>query len=531
MSDGETKNAQGGVRAEQNSNRRAIVDAIFLALACVTAWIVIERTDVCTRFFAYVAAHPDQELDSVILAGIFSAVGLLVFAVRRWRESRRAERFSNRLAYNDSLTELPNRRAFMEALERGARRKEPFACLLFDLDNFKQVNDLRGHLVGDQLLQVVAERLRGFMAPDILLARIGGDEFAVLLTSHMPDRAMELAHLIALRVREPMLIEGRVVQVDLSAGIARYPYDAERADAILRKADIALYRAKDSGRGLARAFTADMEEKERRRAAVADALREAIPRGEIVPHYQPLVELATGKVVGFEVLARWESPVLGTVTPSEFIPIAIETGLIGPLSQKVLERACTEAVAWPQHLPISFNIAPTQLCDPLLPLQLLAILSQTGLAPKRLEIELTEEALLASDQKTAFDVDVLKDQGITLALDDFGTGYSSLHHLRTLPFDKIKIDRSYVAKIETCEASRRMVQAIVNFAHVLGIPLLAEGVETAEQGRILTTLGCDLAQGWLYGRAVPNSALEEHFHVRRSQLSFTGLKQDQAASA
>lgn len=521
---------RNALRAEKSSSRRAAWDAIGLTLACVAAWNVIERSDVCTRFFDYVAAHPDQELDSVILAGIFSAVGLLLFALRRWRETWCAERFASRLAYNDSLTGLPNRRAFMEALERGTRRKEPFACLLFDLDNFKQVNDVRGHLVGDQLLQVVAKRLRGLIAPDILLGRIGGDEFAVLVTSHLPERAMDLAHLIARRVREPMLIEGRAVQVDLSAGIARYPHDAERADAILRKADIALYRAKDIGGGLARAFTPDMERRERRRAAVADALREAIPRDEIVPHYQPLVELSTGDVVGFEVLARWDSPVLGAVPSSEFIPIATETGLIGQLSYTVLERACADAVTWPQHLRISFNIAPTQLRDRLLPPQLLAILARTGLAPKRLEIELTEEAMLASDHKTAFDIDALKDKGITLALDDFGTGYSSLHNLRTLPFDKIKIDRSYVAKIETCEASRRMVEAIVKFTHVLGIPLLAEGVETAEQARILTTLGCDLAQGWLYGKAMPNSALANHFHGnRRTQLLAAASPQVQAA--
>jgi diguanylate cyclase (GGDEF)-like protein len=499
-------------------NKRGLVDAGILAAAAFLAWVLIERTDTCTRFFAYVAAHPDIELDSIILAGVFSALGLLVFAVRRWADASRANRLSHRLAHHDPLTGLPNRRSFMDALDRACRGEAPFSCLLFDLDNFKQVNDVRGHIVGDQLLQTIAERLQEFRRADLLLARIGGDEFGVLATSADRDHAQNIAHLIARRIQEPTLIDGRAVETRASVGIARYPEDTARADALFRKADIALYCAKSRGRGAVRLFTQSMEETERRRASVVEALREAVPKREIVPHYQPLVELSTGAIVGYEILARWQSPQLGSVAPHEFIPMATEAGLINALTYSVLEQACAHAVHWPSPQRISLNVAPRQLSDAMLPLQLLAILLRTGMAPHRLEIELTEEALLENDQTALNNLKAMKEQGMTLALDDFGTGYSSLHHLRTLPFDKVKIDRSYIRGLAGSEKSQRMVEAVIAFTHSLGIPLLAEGVETEEQACILRELGCDLAQGWFYGKPVTNHVVEQEL-VHRAQTS------------
>jgi predicted signal transduction protein with EAL and GGDEF domain len=278
-----------------------------------------------------------------------------------------------------------------------------------------------------------------------------------------------------------MLIDGWAVQTSVSAGVAQFPEDATCAEALLRKADIALYRAKANGGGEVHSFTYCMEEAERRRATVAEALREAIEKGEIVvPHYQLLVDLKTANLLGYEVLSRWQSPLLGSVTPSEFIPIALEAGLIDALSYSVLEKACSDALLWPRPLRISFNVAPPQLSDPQFPLQVLAILARTGLAPHRLEIELTEDALLESDRTVLLNLKALKDQGITLALDDFGMGYSSLHLLRTLPLDRVKLDRSFIARVETSEKSRRMVESIINVVHSLDIPLLAEGVETVE---------------------------------------------------
>jgi predicted signal transduction protein with EAL and GGDEF domain len=308
-----------------------------------------------------------------------------------------------------------------------------------------------------------------------------------------------------------MLIDGVPVKIGVSVGLAGAQNDRDCADELLRQADIALYRAKALGRGTIQLFEASMEQADRRHAAITEALRDAIPKGEIIPHYQPIVALASGEVVGFEVLARWDSNTLGPVGPAEFIPIAIGSGLIDQLLCNVLEQACRSAVQWPKPLRISFNIAPVQICNPLLPLQLLSILARSGLAPGRLEIELTEDALLSDDRAARDNLELLKTQGITLALDDFGTGYSSLHHLRSLPFDKVKIDRSFVGKIVGCSKERRMLEAIISFTHSLGIPVVAEGVETEEQASFLRELNCDLAQGWLYGRATPNSELELHF--------------------
>jgi diguanylate cyclase (GGDEF)-like protein len=490
-------------------NRRALRDAMILAAIVAAAWFLVAETETCTRLFSYVAAHPDTELDSIILAGMFSTFGLLVFSVRRWREAARAERTARELALTDALTGLPNRRAFMELLQDAtAPAGGHCACLLFDLDNFKQVNDLRGHLAGDELLRAVATRLREYEARDVATARIGGDEFAMLVRFGHPKRAQDLARSVARRLSEPLVIDGSEVHPSVSAGIAHFPGDAGDASTLIRMADIALYRAKAGGRATIQSFTRDMEEADRRRMAVSEALREALQRNELVPYYQPLVDLATGGVVAYEVLGRWTSPTLGPVEPREFIPIARECGLINSLSFKLLERACADAVAWPHPSRISFNIAPPQLADPLLPLQIMAAVVRSGLSPRRLELEITEDALLENVQTVAANVAALKSQGITIALDDFGSGYSSLHHLRTLPFDKVKIDRSYVAHLGTCSDAKRMVEAIVQFVHALGIPLVAEGVETVEQARILEALGCDLAQGWLYGKPAPNAQLK-----------------------
>jgi diguanylate cyclase (GGDEF)-like protein len=488
-------------------NRQALTDAAILFIVSFAAWVVIERTDACTRFFAYVAANPDMELDSVILAGIFATLGLLIFAYRRWMEAVRAKHCAECLAYNDPLTGLANRRSFVEALERARSARAPFSCLLLDLDNFKQVNDLRGHLVGDGLLQEVCRRLRGTQSGGMLVARLGGDEFGVLISGGDDEQALQLAHCMVARVREPIVIGGRVVEASVSGGMARFAGEATSAEQLLRNADMALYCAKRSGGGTVEVFVEEMEASEQHRAAIVEALRQAIPNGEIVPHYQPLVEVSGGKIVGYEVLSRWTSPTLGSLSPAEFIPVATDAGLINALSGRVLKQACEDAMQWPEPLRISFNIAPHQLCDPLTPLQILAILSNTGLDPRRLELELTEDALLNNKEAALANLRTLKAQGISLALDDFGTGYSSLHHLRTLPFDVVKIDRSYVRDIGTCETARRIVSATIDFTHSFGIPVLAEGVETQQQADVLRTLGCDLGQGWFYGREVPASAL------------------------
>jgi len=493
--------------SSESGNRRAVVDALILCSIVISAWFAIERTDICTRFFAYVAAHPDQELDSIILAGIFSTAGLLLFALRRWAEAARAEKLATTLASDDPLTGLPNRRSFTTALMRAVRKGgSPFCCLLVDLDNFKQVNDWLGHVAGDEVLKKAGLRLLEFAESDIFVARVGGDEFALLVKEDGADRASQLAALITERLREPVLINHRAVQTGASVGFARFPRDSDNAEALFRKADIALYYAKASGRNGVQRFTPEMEQIELRRAEIADALRQAIPKGEIVPHYQPLVELRSQTVIGYEVLARWHSPTLGVVGPDEFIPIAMDADLISALSHSLLQRACADALTWSRPSRISFNVAPRQLSDPALPKLILTILSGVGLPPHRLELELTEDALLTNNHTALANLAALKKSGITLALDDFGTGYSSLHHLRTLSFDKVKIDRSYIGSIATSKKSRDMVAAIIEFTHSLGIPVLAEGVETEKQAQFLRERGCDYAQGWLYGKPDPAGA-------------------------
>lgn len=490
----------------RQAKKRALIDGIVIAITTFALWLLIEETELCTRFFEYVAAHPERELDSIILAGMFSTVGFLVFAIRRLRETTEAERKAQDLAYLDALTGLPNRRALIEALESAVSNRAAFSCMLLDLDSFKQVNDVRGHAAGDQLLQGVGACLLEFAADDVFVARIGGDEFAVLLNSTSRSRADRLARLIDQRLKHPLLIEGRPLRVGVSMGLARHPDDASSAAQVFRRADVALYSAKASARGVARWFNTQMESTEQRRVAISEALREALKNGEVVPHYQPLVDLSSGEIVGYEVLSRWNSPALGQVSPQEFIPLAVEAGLINQLSRKVLERACREALLWPKNLRISFNIAPCQLVDSSFALQLLCVLGKTGLSPHRLELELTEEALVKNAEDALINIQVLKDQGVTIALDDFGTGYASLHHLRLLPFDLVKIDRSYVNSILSSEADRRMITAAIDFTHALGLPILAEGVESREQAKVLRTLGCNFAQGWFFGGACPAPA-------------------------
>lgn len=480
-------------------------DAVVLVVICSVTWLLIQQTEMCTRFFAYVAAHPELELDSAILAGIFSTLGLMVFAFRRWAEASRSEASYQELAHQDPLTDLPNRRSFIEAAELATRETDnTFICFLIDLDGFDQVNDLRGHSVGDQLLRTLAQDLGAALPAHGLLARIGGDKFGLLLSLPDATGAIDIAEEIVRVIGEPRLVGRHLTRVSVSIGIASYPADGVDGSSIVRRADIALYRAKAQHNSVL-LFETGMEAADRRAALVIAALQEAIPRGEIVPHYQPLIDFKTGQVVGYEVLARWTSPVLGSVSPAEFIAAASQTGLIGDLSYGLFERTCAEAAQWPNAARISFNVTPRLLCDPLLAMRLLAILSKSGLSPQRLDIELTEDALLQNTETAHCNLDMLKRIGVTLTLDDFGTGYSSLHHLRMLPFDKVKIDRSYVGQIAISAKSRLLVEAIINLVHTLGLPTVAEGVETDEEASLLKAMGCDFGQGWLYGRAVSGS--------------------------
>ena len=436
-----------------------------------------------------------------------------VVALRDLRERRAAEARERFLATHDALTGLPNRRRLHEeaahALARAGHGGSGSALLMIDLDRFKPVNDVHGHLAGDRLLQEVAGRLRAATREADTVARLGGDEFAVVadLGADGPQDATRLARRIVAALEAPFDLGGATIQAGCSVGIALAPQDAGDPEGLMRRADLALYRAKAEGRGCFRFFEAGMDAKILERAELEADLRLAVARDELEPHFQPLVEISSGRLVGFEMLARWTHPVRGAVDPERFVPIAEDTGLVSAMSERLLRKACRAAAAWPDHLSVAVNISPLQLRDRALPTMVRSALAESGLPAHRLEIELTESALIGNLELAREIMGELKALGVRLALDDFGTGYSSLAHLQALPFDKLKIDAGFVHAMAHDSDSRKIVAAVVGLGQSLGLPTVAEGVEELGQAEVLARLGCDIGQGWLFGHPVPAQAV------------------------
>ena len=421
-------------------------------------------------------------------------------------ERRRVERQVAHLANHDPLTDLPNRAAFAALLTNSVRRAsesgESFAVLSLDLDHFKQVNDVFGHAFGDLLLREVARRLQR-VSEAAVLARAGGDEFMLISGfGEQPNTAAVLADQLLVVIKDEFLIEGRPVRLGLSIGVAVYPTDGADQDLLISNANAALYRAKAEGRLAARFFEAKMDERARERHALQHDLRLAIERGEFALHYQPQAKI-DGEVFGFEALIRWRHPRWGIVSPATFIPIAEEHGLIMQIGEWVLRQACLEAASWPFPLRIAVNLSPVQFRHGDLPGLIHEVLFQTGLAPDRLEFEITESVLIDDPPRVMSILRRLKALGVKMAMDDFGTGYSSLSTLQSFPFDKIKIDRAFVSNLETNAQSAAIVRAIIGLGHGLDMPLIAEGVETELQRAILKREGCDEIQGYLIGRPCP----------------------------
>jgi diguanylate cyclase (GGDEF)-like protein len=419
-----------------------------------------------------------------------------------------AEAEARALAFEDALTGLPNRRQFDHALKAalGAppRAGGAHAVLLLDLNGFKRINDMFGHPAGDEALIQVAGRLRKAMRDDDLVARLGGDEFAVL-AHHLagPEAATGIARRIIEAFDAPVLAGGGEQILGTAIGVALAPKDGTTPEQLLRRADIALYRAKEEGGSALRFFEAEMDVRIRERDRMERDLRAAIGTPALRPHYQPVVDLKTGKVQGFEALARWTHPELGEVEPVRFIPIAEDCGLVGELTDSLLAQACGDAAQWPTEVGLSFNISPVQLKDRTLGLRLMAILGRTGLAPQRLEVEITESALVRDLEAAQEILGQIRDAGVKIALDDFGTGYSSLYHLRNFKLDKIKIDRSFVEAMAFDRDSAAIVQALIGLGSGLSLTVTAEGVENADQQAMLVEQGCGQAQGFLFSRAVP----------------------------
>jgi diguanylate cyclase (GGDEF)-like protein len=442
------------------------------------------------------------------MLGCIMSIVLATAAVVRSVELRRiiaareeAEQQANTLARHDPLTGLANRRVLGDAIQDAKSPTAPaHALLLIDLDRFKPVNDVHGHAAGDAVLCETSSRLRVIAGHRAIVARLGGDEFAVFLSYRGRHELMRVAQQIITAIAAPYSLGDGKVSIGATVGIALMPEDGSDSSSLLRCADIALYRGKKEGRNTFRFFEYGMDEELKARAALEAELRAAIANGEIKPHYQPLVSLEDQGLLGFEVLARWYHPTRGVLSPDAFIDIAEDTGLITELSYRLMREACLDARSWPAHLRLALNISPGQLKDRALPERLLAILTETGFAPGRFEIEITETALAADLDTARATLTSLQNCGVKIALDDFGTGYSSLYHLRELRFDKIKIDRSFVQALNKDGESTKIVDAIINLGKSLGLLTTAEGIENTANRDWLKEQGCTFGQGYLFGK-------------------------------
>ena len=428
-------------------------------------------------------------------------------------ERMRAEEQISHMAHHDALTGLPNRVLFGSELERALSEwlpDETVAVFCLDLDRFKQVNDTLGHPVGDALLRAVADRLQSFVSDRILVARLGGDEFAVIqVGAEQPHESTGLGEQIIARLSEPYEIRGYQIVIGASVGVSLAPHDGDGADDLLKNADLALYRAKTEGRGTLRFFEPGMDAQMLARRELELDLRRALVNREFELYYQPLVNIDSDAICGFEALIRWNHPTRGMVSPVEFISLAEEVGEIESIGAWVLKTACREAATWPEEIKVAVNLSPLQFRSGSLVLHVMSALSASRLKAERLELEITEGLLLQDTEATLATLHQLRDLGVRISMDDFGTGYSSLSYLRKFPFDKIKIDRSFVRDLAETDGCMAIVRAVMDLGYGLGMSTTAEGVETAEQLAHLRREGCVEAQGYLISPPRPASAVAE----------------------
>ena len=411
------------------------------------------------------------------------------------------------LAYTDSLTGLANRRRLEDTINRliaeRADDPAPFTIGILDLDGFKPINDLFGHASGDIILQQIAQRLKSCLPKGGMAARLGGDEFAFVLPFTFTEAgAMRVGDAIRDVLSAPYDLGERFVRLSGSFGFAIHPFGGDTFSEIMGSADTALYRSKKRGRAQITIYSNAVAEEMKRATQIEQALRQAITSGEVKPFFQPIVNIDNGKVIGFEALARWTDSELGFVAPDVFIPLAEERGFVGLLSESLLKQAATAALLWPEDLFLSFNLSSMQLMDPTTGDSVLEIIRSVGLSPKRLELEITETAIMG-DPEMAFEiVEQLRAEGIRISLDDFGTGQSSLGRLRDFNFDKVKIDRSFISSINDDKPSEHIIRAIIAMCEGLDLKVIAEGIEDGDQEKMLLQLGCVSGQGYLYAKAM-----------------------------
>ena len=437
-------------------------------------------------------------------------------------ERKRAEARLTFMAQHDGLTGLPNRtmlRQQMDDLLLHTRRSaEKVAVLVLGLDNFKAVNDTLGHGIGDKLLRGVAKRLRSMLREEDVLARLNSDEFAIVQSGvARPEDAVLLAKRLLEAIGDPYLLDGHSVVIGASIGIAMSPGDGDESDRLLKNADMALTRAKSDFRGTFSFFEAEMDARAQSRRRIEIDLREAIRNDLLRPYYQPLIDLATGRITGFEALVRWPHPERGMISPGDFIPVAEETGLINAVGGLMLRRACMDAAQWPDDVRVAVNLSPLQFRVGNLLSTVMETLKQTGLAATRLELEITETLVLEKSSQVLATLHALRALGVRISMDDFGTGYSSLSYLRSFPFDKIKIDQSFVRDLGSNRDAQAIVRSIISLGKGLGVTITAEGVETEAELSCLRNEGCHEGQGFLFSRARPNAEIISLLKAQRGE--------------
>jgi diguanylate cyclase (GGDEF)-like protein/PAS domain S-box-containing protein len=450
----------------------------------------------------------------------------ILLALMDITERKRAEARLAFMAQHDGLTGLPNRNLLRQQMDdlllHTRRSSEKVAVLVLGLDNFKAVNDTLGHGVGDKLLRGVAKRLRSTLREEDALARLNSDEFAIVQSGvTRPEEAVLLARRLLEAIADPYLLDGHSVVVGASIGIAMSPGDGDESERLLKNADMALSRAKNDFRGTFSFFEAEMDARAQVRRKIELDLRDAIQNEQLQPHYQPLVDLSTGRITGFEALVRWPHPERGMISPGEFIPVAEETGLINPLGGLMLRRACMDAALWPDDVRVAVNLSPLQFRTGNLLALVMDALKHSGLPARRLELEITETLLLEKSSQVLATLHALRALGVRISMDDFGTGYSSLSYLRSFPFDKIKIDQSFVRDLGSNREAQAIVRSIISLGMGLGVTITAEGVETEAELSCLRTEGCHEGQGFLFSRARPNAEIVGLLRAQRGGVEET----------
>jgi diguanylate cyclase len=461
----------------------------------------------------------------ILISILVSLLALFVLTARFFKRIKEAEEKIRYMAYHDELTDLPNRRMLKEMLNKlmdPAKESPTLAFLYMDMDNFKFINDTFGHSFGDELIRGLARRIQTLLAPGEMMARMGGDEFVVVLptfstTQEIGDAAQKILNAFI----SPFNIESQEVFIKPSIGISLYPNDEEEPDKLIQLADTAMYYAKKKGKGSFEFYSSDMKDKISQNVILEKELRSALDNREFELHYQPKVNIATGTIVGVEALIRWRHPKKGMIPPLDFIPFAEETGLIIPIGEWVLREAMYTVKKWEdlgiQRLQVGVNLSARQFFNENLLVEIKEMIETTGIDPRDLELEITESTIMKQPEATIKTIKEIKELGIRISMDDFGTGYSSLSYLKQIPIDTLKIDRSFVKDINKGKTDNEIIQTIISLGRSLSLEVIAEGVETNEQVEYLRAYGCDHAQGYLFGKPVPSEEFERQIRARNRQ--------------